>query len=129
MIPFLSPEWIAELDAAARQCPLPTAMADEVALVVQQVVELAGGEKVRYHLVVGGEGLRVRPGRADSPDVTVTQPYAVAAAISRGELSAQAAIVAGDLRLTGDLESLVRHARALAGVEDVFARVRDVTRY
>lgn len=125
MLRFLSPQWIAALDRAGREARPP----EDARLVVQQVVETADGATVAYHVSVGDGAVRVSPGRADRADVTVTQPYAVAAAINRGELNAQAAIVAGSLRLAGDLEILVRHARALAGLEDVFAAVRRTTEY
>ncbi len=125
MIRFLSPEWIAALDAAGRQARLP----DGARLILQQVVEMDGGAELAYHVVVADGAVRVSAGRADRPDVTMTQPYGVAAAISRGEQNAQAAIVAGSLRLAGDLELLMGLARGLAGLEDVFAGVRDETEY
>lgn len=123
---FLSPEWISALDRAASGT---TGLPDHLDLVVQQVVVTDAGTEVAYHLTVGGGTVRVAPGWAAEPHVTITQPYGVAAAISAGELNAQAAIVAGALRLSGDLELLVRQAKLLAGLDDVFAAVRSETDY
>src|SRR4051794_37280947 len=127
MAPFLSPEWIAALDAAAREAAVPAG----VRLTIQQIVtgdepqgDGGGGGEVRYHLVVDGGRLRVHPGEASAADVTLVQTRAVAAALSRGDLNAQQALEAGRLKLRGDIGRLAREGRALTAVEDVFAAVR-----
>jgi len=124
---FLSPEWIEALDAAAREAPVPPG----VRLTIQQIVTDDGGDggEVRYHLVIDGGGLRVRPGDAPAADVTLVQSRAVASALSRGELNAQQALAAGRLKLRGDIGRLAREGRALTAVEDVFAAVRADTTY
>ena len=133
MVAFLSPDWIDALDEAGRL----VAVAPDVRLTVQQVVSDApagaGGSgeaaTVRYHLVIGDGTIRVRPGQAASPDVTLLQSYDVAVALSRGEVSAQSALAVGRLKVAGALERLVRHGAALAAVEDGFASVRERTSY
>lgn len=124
MARFLSPEWIAALDRAAREAAPPTG----ARLTVQQVVRTEDGE-VRYHLSIDDGSLRVGAGQAEAPDVTLTQDYAVAAAISRGELNAERALAAGQLKLAGDLQLLLHHARTLATLEDAFGAVRAETTY
>jgi putative sterol carrier protein len=125
MVRFLSPEWIAALDAAAREATVPAG----VRLIIQQVVTDGGDADVRYHLVVDGGRLEVRPGEAESADVTLVQTREVAAALSRGDLNAQQALEAGRLKLRGDIGHLAREGRALSAMEDVFAAVRAVTVY
>jgi putative sterol carrier protein len=124
---FLTPEWIAALDAAAREAAVPAG----VRLTVQQIVTGvdAGGDDVRYHLVLDEGRLRVHPGEAPAADVTLVQTRDVAAALSRGELNAQQALEAGRLKLRGDIGRLAREGRALTAVEDVFAAVRAATTY
>jgi len=124
---FLTPEWIAALDEAARDLAVPAG----VRLTIQQVVTAAGegGGEVRYHLVVDDGRLRVHPGDAPAADVTLVQSQEVAAALSRGELNAQQALGAGQLKLRGDIGRLAREGRALTAVEDVFAAVRAATVY
>ena len=127
MVRFLSPEWIAALDAAAREATVPAG----VRLTIQQVVTDDGGDDgdVRYHLVLDEGRLEVRPGEAESADVTLVQTREVATALSRGELNAQQALEAGRLKLRGDIGHLAREGRALTAMEDVFAAVRAVTSY
>lgn len=129
MVRFLSPEWIAALDAAAREATVPAA----VRLTIQQIVtdgdDGGGGGEVRYHLVLDEGRCRVVPGEADAPDVTLLQTREVAAALSRGELNAQQALEAGSLKLRGDLGHLAKEGKALGAMEDVFAAVRAGTTY
>jgi putative sterol carrier protein len=126
MVRFLSPEWIAALDAAAREATVPAG----VRLTIQQVVTDDGGDEgVTYHLVVDEGRLQVLPGEAESPDVTLVQTREVAAALSRGELNAQQALEAGRLKLRGDIGHLAREGKALSAMEDVFAAVRADTSY
>jgi putative sterol carrier protein len=127
MVRFLSPEWIAALDAAAQEAVVPAG----VRLTIQQIVtdDGADGGEVRYHLVLDDEGLRVHPGEAAAADVTLVQTRDVAAALSRGELNAQQALEAGRLKLRGDIGHLARQGKALTAMEDAFAAVRADTTY
>jgi|SRR5437588_8711718 len=122
---FLTPEWIAALDAAARGAAVPAG----VRLTIQQIVTDDAGGDVRYHVVLDGGRLRVHSGEAPAADVTLVQTREVAAALSRGELNAQQALEAGRLKLRGDIGHLAREGRALTAVEDVFAAVRAATSY
>jgi putative sterol carrier protein len=123
---FLTPEWIAALDAAAREAAVPAG----VRLTIQQIVTGDDGEDdVRYHLVIEDGRLRVHAGDAPAADVTLVQTRDVAAALSRGELNAQQALEAGRLKLRGDIGHLAREGRALTALTDVFAAVRSVTTY
>ncbi|MGH9039161.1 MAG: SCP2 sterol-binding domain-containing protein [Acidimicrobiia bacterium] len=123
---FLGPEWLAALAAAAARATLPP----DLRLTLQQVVIGAGeAPEVRYHLVAEDGNLSVHEGQAASPDLTVTQSYELAAALSRGETNAQQALSAGRLKVSGNVELLARHARALTTVADVYAELRAVTAY
>ena len=127
MVQFLSSEWIAALDEAARGAAVPVG----VELTIQQIVTDGGGDggDVRYHLILGEGRLRVHPGEAADPDVTLLQSRQVAAALSRGELNAQQALEAGRLKLRGDIGHLARQGKALTAMEDAFAAVRADTTY
>ncbi len=129
MARFSSPEWIAELDRAlAADEGLKRAGAD-VSLVVQQTVTGGPEGDATWHLVVDHGEARVAPGEAERADVTFRQSYQTAAAIARGELSAQTAFMIGELRVGGDVDVLMRHQATFDGVEDVFAAVRAGTEY
>lgn len=118
---YLSPEWIAALDAAAAAAG---EVVPGVTLTVQQIV----GD-VTYHVRIADGRVRVHEGRAPDADVTFRQDPAVAAAIARGERSAQAAFMAGELRVGGDLTALMTHQAAFAALDDVFAAVRAETTF
>lgn len=128
-VDFLGPEWLDALGRAAGQVALPP----ELRLTLQQIVtgvdRQPGTTEVRYHLVVEDGRLVVRSGQAPAPDLTLTQSYELAVALSRGETNAQQALSAGHLRVSGNVELLVRHARALTSVADVYAQLRESTVY
>jgi putative sterol carrier protein len=116
----LSPEWLAAMADAGRHASIPP----EVRLVLQQVVVDEDGAEVAYALRIGDGAVAVVPGRADDADVTFTQDRATAAGIAAGTLSAQAAFLAGRLRIGGDLTHVQAAARDLAALDDVFAAAR-----
>jgi len=124
MVRFLSLEWIAALDVAAGEATVPAG----VRLTIQQIVT-DGDDDVRYHLVLDEGRLRIVPGEAAAPDVTLIQTREVAVALSRGELNAQQALEAGRLKLRGDIGHLAREGKGLSAMEDVFAAVRADTAY
>jgi hypothetical protein len=107
-----SPEWIEALDEAAR--PL-TGSAEP--FVIQQVVD-----DVSWHVVLAADGVRVRAGQADEPDVTFTQDRETAEAIATGGLSAAAALTSGRLTVRGATSRLADHRDALARLDEAFAR-------
>ena len=123
---FLSDEWLAALDASAREMGAFPAVAP---FVLEQVVTDTWHEDVRYQLVFTADGLRVRPGDAEAPDVSFATDRETAAGIARGETNAQRALAAGRLRVRGNIETLVARAAALVALEDVFAAVRAGTTY
>ncbi|HWG72773.1 MAG TPA: SCP2 sterol-binding domain-containing protein [Acidimicrobiales bacterium] len=103
--------------------------------VVEQVVTGTPEGAVRYQVAGGRSSLDVRrvelrshPEGA-STHLTFTSDYQTAAAIARGELSTQAALLEGRIRVSGDLASLADHLERLAGVDLVPAPVRASTTY
>jgi putative sterol carrier protein len=123
VVRFLSPEWVDALDraAVAHCCECGPELAG---LVVEYDVE---GE--RYHLAFGADGVRAVFGGAEQPTVTFRCDHATARAISRAELSAQRAFMAGRLRIGGDAAALVRAQGAIARLPDLFAAVRAETEW
>lgn len=123
---FLSPDWLDAMAAAATGCTVPVI---EPAIVVQQLVVDTTGEAVAWWIELGGGTVTLHAGRSGSPTVTFTQDTETAAAINRGELSAQAAFMTGRLRVGGDVQILLDRQDELVGVDDVFAAVRRTTTY
>ena len=118
MARFLTEAWIDALNEAAAGHAMPP-----LSLTLRHVI----GEVI---YVVRVEGGAVRASLGDAPaDVTFIEDYETAAAIARGELAPQQAVMSGRLKVTGDVSALVRHAGALRAVEDAFASARAGTSY
>ena len=126
---FLSPEWLDELNtAAARDHTVAGAVAGAT-LTLQQVVTGTAAGEVTYAVRIGDGRVTVTPGRADDADATITEDAETAAAISSGRLTSQTAILAGRVRVSGDLGALVEHQELLERLDHVFAEVRETTTY
>ncbi|MDQ6797049.1 MAG: SCP2 sterol-binding domain-containing protein [Actinomycetota bacterium] len=128
MATYLSAEWLAEADDAVSKNDSLRAATTDVTLVVQQVVTGGpDGEDAIYHVAVDHGAVSVVPGPAAQPDVTFTVDHATAAAIGRGDLSAQTAFMVGKLRVGGDLQRLLTNQDAFSGIDDVFDELRAAT--
>ena len=114
---YLSEEWIQEADAALRASGLCTSQGDHFA------VEQRVGEVV-FHMVFDESGARVSSGPATDPAMVFCQSRATAVAIALGQLSAEEAVLNGEVTFEGDPMALLTHRRLLANTEDVFAEVR-----
>jgi SCP-2 sterol transfer family protein len=109
---------------------------DESSLHLQQVVTGTPDGEVRYGVrLARGRAIVIR-GPVKDADVTFTEDYPTAAAIARGELSAQAALLAGRMRVSGNLATLATLAtlptlvRPGSPIHDpIPAAVRTVTTY
>ena len=129
---FLSDEWLAALDAAARDsADNDDGAGDTDALAVEPVVRgVPGRGDVRYRVTCDTVVRSVTPSRDREPaDVRIETDYATAVALARGELNAQTALADGSLRVSGDLARLGAHAPALARLGDLFASVRATTTF
>lgn len=119
---FLSPEWIAGLDAITRASAELTDAADTPVVIEQQVLTDTGA--VTYHLILGPGPARVVDGPADDPDLSMITTEVAARRIHVGEANAQTCLADGTLRLRGNPEVLTRRAAALGRVGDLFAAAR-----
>jgi hypothetical protein len=134
---FLTAAWLAALDDAARALgPVEGIEAGSRVVLGQEVHGTPRGD-VHYRVVLDGSGVRVEPGppdrpdpsdsHADQPDVTFVCDYPTAVALARGATNAQEALMAGNLRLRGDVERFATCRDVLLALGDVFASVRDTT--
>jgi putative sterol carrier protein len=129
MTRYLSPEWIEAVAAAAEASDELRSVAEGVHLTVQQRVTGGPDGDVAFHIELGDGKVAVRAGEAPSPDVTFSQDHATAVAVATGQLAAQAAFMAGRLRVGGDVQRLMQEKGALAGLDRVLAGVRAATEY
>lgn len=128
MSAFLSPQWLAELAEAAEGSESLRRATDGVFLTVGHRVSGGPDGDVEYRVRFAGGVVQVLPGPGET-DVSVDQPYAVAAAIGRGELTPSEAFASGQLRLDGQPRLLAQHREAFARLDDLFAAVRARTTY
>jgi putative sterol carrier protein len=126
MARFLSAEWLRDVDAAMAAQP---AQADDGKLVLQQVVIGGPDGDVTYAVDIDSGVARVRPGRAPDPDVTITEDYDTAAAIHRGELTLQDAFMTGQVRVAGNMATLIAGQSALIALEPLPATLMPATTY
>ncbi|PZS18022.1 MAG: hypothetical protein DLM54_08815 [Acidimicrobiales bacterium] len=119
---FLTPEWFEELNRAAAR-PICAA---EGSITIQQVVTGAPEGEVAYVVSVAGGRLRATLGRTADADVTITADYGTALALSRGEMSARAALLAGQIHIGGNTHALLAGMAAMqatqAGCAQTLAR-------
>ncbi|HZD66429.1 MAG TPA: SCP2 sterol-binding domain-containing protein [Acidimicrobiales bacterium] len=118
-----------ELNQAIADDPELAESSAGVHLTLQQVVMGAGQVDATYAIHIDDGALQVVPGGVEEPDVTFTEDYDTAAALSRGELTAQTALLNGRIRVQGDTNALARGQEALGRAQVCFDRVRERTSY
>ena len=127
MARFLSPEWFAEVAAAAG----PTG-GEPAEVVLEQVVEGSPEGPTRYRVEISsGRARIVWPVADEAPpaDLRITSDWTTAVALARGELSTQTALMQGRLRMSGNPQRLADTAAALEGVDPVPPTVRASTTF
>jgi putative sterol carrier protein len=121
---YLSERWFDDVEAV-----LPDSGAMAADLVVQHVVSDGPDGEVAYHVRFRNGTLAVTRGQAADPDVTFAEDYATAAAVAQGQLGTPAALLAGRIRVGGDLTALLAHHHCLPSADPVPAAVRAATTY
>jgi hypothetical protein len=129
---FLSAEWIDAFDRAAQRASQLVLDDDQSDLVIQHTVTSvpgADGPEVTFHLRLTAGPARVAAGPADDPTVTFSQDHATAIGVASGATSAQAAFMAGRLRVGGRIDELLSRQGPLAGIDDLFGDLRAATEF
>ena len=122
---YLSPAWMEAADRALAADPALAEATRDVHLVLQQTVDEAdGAPPTSWHVRLEGGAARLVPGTAADATVTFTCDRQTATEIHAGGSSAQAAFMAGRLRVGGDVGALLAHQQLLAGLDDVLASLR-----
>ncbi len=129
MVRYLSAQWFDEVNAATGQDRAAATLAGSARLTLQQVVAGTPDGDVRYWVRVHDGAVEAGLGEADSPDATVTQSYDTAVAVVTGQLSVQAALMAGRIRLAGKMSALIEHQEALERIDAAFADLRRRTTF
>ncbi len=118
MSSFLSEEWMSEATEALNAHDGFSTAISGVELSLQFVVtDHPTDDELSYHLVVADDGAGLAQGTLDDPDVTVSNDYETATAISKGELNTQMAFMTGKLKVAGNMAKLMMNQ----GVVNEFA--------
>lgn len=126
MARFLSDAWFEELKAGSAAAQLSP---EEDPLVLEHLVSGGPSGDVRYHVRALRGRAQVVPGPAMQPHVVFAEDYATAAAVASGELSAAAALLAGRIRVAGDMGKLISRQGDLAVDDPVPSAVRAATTF
>jgi putative sterol carrier protein len=120
---YLSPTWFTEADALLRSSEAMSTQSQGVHLVLEQRVGKGDSATIGHVRFTDGV-VSMAEGPADSADVVFVSDTATAEGIRDGSLSAQAAFIAGDLRVEGSISALLEHAEMFAALEDVLGPLR-----
>ena len=103
-------KWIPEQSASAD--PADKAKIKDINAVIQVV--LTGDDGGEYYMELAGGELKTSKGKADSPNMTITQAVADWREINAGRLNAQMAFMSGKIKISGDM-SLAMKLGSLMG--------------
>jgi hypothetical protein len=131
VVKFLTDEWVAALDQSASahttEAAAPGSLGE--AFVLEYRVAGDDHEPFAYQIRFAGGTIRATRDTRAAPAVVLSTDRATARRIATNEVSAQAAFMAGQLRLDGDAMALVRHHDALAQLDQILTDVRAHTEY
>lgn len=131
MSAYLSAEWFAELREITGPAAEagPGGEAGPADVVLRQVVTGTPEGDVIYQVEIRAGHASLVPGASGEADMTFTSDYPTAAAIARGELSTQVALLEGRIRVTGNPAVLATRADSFGHLDPVPAVVRARTTY
>lgn len=113
-VKFLTEEWAGAVTDALNNHPGFKSAMGSAELAVQFHTTDAPEGDVLYYMTTSQGQARLEMGELDDPDVTITQNYDTATAISQGELNTQTAFMTGKIKVSGNLAKLMMHQRAIS---------------
>ncbi|MGZ8752974.1 MAG: hypothetical protein ACXW1S_08325 [Acidimicrobiia bacterium] len=129
---FLSPAWIAALDAALSGAILADSEPFTPFTLRQVVTDRGSGTEFEYRVALSDQGIRVTPGTSESDptaELDFETDYDTAVALNRGELSAQEALESGRLEVRGRLDRITGARKLLVALDDAARELRATTTY
>lgn len=124
MAQFLSSEWLDDLETTLNGHEGFTSSISGTDLSLQFVVpDAPEGAEGEYHLVIGGGKATTGVGAAESPDATITNDYATATQIFKGELNTQMAFMTGKLKVAGNMAKIMQNQAVLGQFANAAAEV------
>lgn len=112
-VTFLSDEWAQAVTDALNSHPGFKSSMGSANLVIQFHTTGAPQGDVDYAMTTSQGVADLTIGQAADPDVTITQTYDTATAISKGDLNTQTAFMTGKIKVAGNLAKLMMHQKAI----------------
>jgi putative sterol carrier protein len=103
-------KWLPEQSASAD--PAQKAKVKDINAVIQVVLTGEGGGE--YYMELASGDFKTAKGKADSPNLTITQAVEDWREINAGRLNAQMAFMSGKIKISGDM-SLAMKLQAIMG--------------
>lgn len=129
-IPYLSTEWVAAADELLRAVTIEPPLPPPGFTLETVIADAAPDGPQGYVIEFDGPAMSARPPRpGEHTTLRLSQRYDVACGIARGELSAQAAFLAADIQVGGDVAVLIGNAGLIAQLGDVLAPLRERTAF
>jgi putative sterol carrier protein len=125
VVKFLTDEWVSALDHEASGHVAPIAET----FVVEYRVQVEADQWFVYQVSFDADRITVSKGAPSTPTVVLSTDRVTARGVATNTMSAQAAFMAGQLRLGGDTMAMVRNRDSLASLDDIFEAVRTITEY
>lgn len=108
MAQFLTQEWLSALTETVNgHDGFKNAIANVDLTLQFEVTDAPEKTESRYYVAVGNGSAEAVAGDAENPDVTITNDYETATAVSKGELNTQMAFMTGKLKVTGNMAKLM----------------------
>lgn len=120
-VKYLSKEWADEFNtraAAGNTAPFK----GKKATLLNVVGDAPDGE-VRYVIRFGDDSATITMGDMPGPEITMTQGFDTAVAISKGELDGQRAFMQGKVKISGKMVKMMQLRAALAEVSNVLSSI------
>ena len=100
------------------------------ALCVQNITELSDGEEpLCYFIQVDAKDATAVFGKTPNPTVVFTQPYDVAVSIAQRNRDAHAAFLLGEIKVEGDVTSLLNLGDVTARIQELVASLQPATEF
>lgn len=113
-VEFLSEDWAKEVTTTLNSHDGFRGAIQRMSLSLQfHVTDVPARDDIDYFVQVADGKAVVRRGILDDPDVSITNTYETAEAISKGELNTQSAFITGRIKVEGNLAKLMMHQASL----------------
>jgi putative sterol carrier protein len=114
LVKFLTMEWLDALTATlAAHEGFKSAIGNTELSLQFDVPDAPEGSEKSYLIAIGGGAARATAGAGASPDVTITENYETAVAMSKGELNTQMAFMTGKIKVAGNMSKLITNQAML----------------